>query len=104
MRAGTDRQSVPSTEIAVLDTIHCPRRAVKMSSKSRDEKLTGGSVIRNYTKEFRRDAVGIIEPEGLTAAEVSRRLGVNVNVLRVSERLVVAHWPRRPHDLFGAIQ
>ncbi|GEM_PF-4733698 len=46
----------------------------------------------------------MIEPEGLTAAEVSRLLGVNVNVLRVSERLVVAHWSRRPHDLFGAIQ
>lgn len=53
-----------------------------MSSKPREEKLTGRRVRRNYTEEFRRDAVGMIEREGLTAAEVSRRLGVNVNLLR----------------------
>lgn len=53
-----------------------------MSSKPREEKLTGRRVRRNYTEEFRRDAVGMIEHEGLTAAEVARRLGVNVNLLR----------------------
>jgi transposase len=53
-----------------------------MSSKSEKEKLTGRRVRRSYTEEFRRDAVGMIEREGLTAAEVSRRLGVNVNLLR----------------------
>ena len=53
-----------------------------MSSKPEKEKLTGRRVRRNYTEEFRRDAVGMIEREGLTAAEVSRRLGVNVNLLR----------------------
>ena len=53
-----------------------------MSSKAREEKLTGRRVRRNYTEEFRREAVGMIEREGLTAAEVSRRLGVNVNLLR----------------------
>ena len=53
-----------------------------MSSKPREEKLTGRRVRRNYTEDFRRDAVGMIEREGLTAAEVSRRLGVNVNLLR----------------------
>jgi transposase len=53
-----------------------------MSSKPEKEKLTGRRVRRNYTEEFRRDAVVMIEREGLTAAEVSRRLGVNVNLLR----------------------
>ena len=52
-----------------------------MSSKSEKEKLTGRGVRRNYTEEFRRDAVGMIEREGLTAADVSRRLGVNANLL-----------------------
>ena len=28
-------------------------------------------------EEFRRDVVTLIEPEGLTTAEVGRRLGVN---------------------------
>ena len=53
-----------------------------MSLKAQKEKLTGRRVRRNYTEEFRRDAVGMIEREGLTTAEVSRRLGVNVNLLR----------------------
>ena len=53
-----------------------------MSSKPEKEKLPGRRVRRNYTEEFRRDAVVMIEREGLTAAEVSRRLGVNVNLLR----------------------
>jgi transposase len=53
-----------------------------MSSKPQKEKLTGRGVRRNSTEEFRRDAVGMIEREGLTAAEVSRRLGVNVNLQR----------------------
>ncbi len=53
-----------------------------MSSKPEKEKLTGRRVRRNYTEEFCRDAVVMIEREGPTAAEVSRRLGVNVNLLR----------------------
>jgi transposase len=53
-----------------------------MSSKVREEKLTGRRIRRNYTEEFRRDAVGMIDREGLKASEVSRRLGVNVNLLR----------------------
>jgi hypothetical protein len=43
-----------------------------MVSKPREEKLTGRRVRRNYTEEFRRDAVCMIEREGLTAAEVPR--------------------------------
>lgn len=43
---------------------------------------SSGRVYRNYTDEFRRDAVRMIESEGLTTAEVSRRLGVNANLLR----------------------
>jgi transposase len=53
-----------------------------MSSKPREEKLTGRRIRRSYTEKFRRDAVGMIDREGLTAAEVSRRLGVNVNLPR----------------------
>ena len=53
-----------------------------MSMKPQKEKLTGRRVRRNYTEEFRRDAIGMIEREGLTAADVSRRPGVNVNLLR----------------------
>ncbi len=41
-----------------------------------------GKVYRTYTEEFRRDAVRMVESEGLTAAEVGRRLGVNANLLR----------------------
>ena len=39
-------------------------------------------VYRSYTEEFRRDAVRMIESECMTTAEVSRRLGVNANLLR----------------------
>jgi transposase len=42
----------------------------------------GGKVYKKYTEEFRRDAVRMIEAEGLTTAEVGRRLGVNANLLR----------------------
>ena len=69
--------------------LECTRGAIKRSSKSEKEKLTGRGVRRNYTEEFRRDAVGMIEREGLTAADVSRRLGVNVNLLRKSQ---VKNW------------
>ena len=41
-----------------------------------------GKVYKSYTEEFRRDAVRMIETEGLTAAEVGRRLDVNSNLLR----------------------
>jgi transposase len=39
-------------------------------------------VYQTYTEEYRRDAVSMIESEGLTTAEVGRRLGVNPNLLR----------------------
>lgn len=32
-----------------------------------------------YTEEFKRDAVRLVEQEGLSAAQVARDLGVNVN-------------------------
>jgi len=41
-----------------------------------------GKVYKSYTEEFRRDSVRMIESEGLTAAEVGRRLGVSANLLR----------------------
>ena len=41
-----------------------------------------GQVYKKYTEEFRRDAVRMIESEGLTTAEAGRRLGVNANLLR----------------------
>ncbi len=44
--------------------------------------VNAGKVYQKYTEEFRRDAVRMIEAEGLTAAEVGRRLGVNANLLR----------------------
>ena len=53
-----------------------------MSSKSGPETVKGRRVRRSYTDEFRQDAVVMIEQEGLTTAEVARRLGVNVNLLR----------------------
>lgn len=53
-----------------------------MSMNPQKEQLTGRRVRRNYPQEFRREAVGMIEREGMTTAEVSRRLGVNVNLLR----------------------
>lgn len=40
------------------------------------------TVYNKYTDEFRRDAVAMIESEGLTTAEVGRRLDVNANLLR----------------------
>ena len=48
------------------------------------KKSIGNSVkvYKQYTEEFRRDAVGMIESEGLTTAEVGRRLGVNANLPR----------------------
>lgn len=41
-----------------------------------------GKVYKTYAEEFRRDAVRMIETEGLTAAEVGRRLDVSANLLR----------------------
>ena len=40
-----------------------------------------GKVYKKYTEEFRRDAIRMIGTEGLTTAEVGRRLGVNSNLL-----------------------
>lgn len=34
-----------------------------------------------YTEEFKRDAVRLVEQEGLSVSQVSRDLGVNVNSL-----------------------
>jgi len=50
-----------------------------MSKKSAAD---GRKTCTQYTDEFRRDAVAMIESEGLTAAEVGRRLGINSNLLR----------------------
>jgi transposase-like protein len=41
-----------------------------------------GNVCKSYTEESGRDAVRMIEVEGLTTAEVGRRLGVHENLLR----------------------
>lgn len=43
---------------------------------------TAARVMKKNTGEFRRDAVALIESEGLTTAEAGRRLGVNANLLR----------------------
>jgi transposase-like protein len=53
-----------------------------MSKQARSSGVTAGKVYNQYSDDFRRDAVAMIESEGLTAAEVGRRLGVNVNLLR----------------------
>jgi transposase len=53
-----------------------------MSKQVRSSGVTAGKVYNQYSDDFRRDAVAMIESEGLTAAEVGRRLGVNVNLLR----------------------
>ena len=34
---------------------------------------------RNYTKEFKADAVGLVVEQGYSSAEVGRRLGVSEN-------------------------
>jgi transposase len=34
---------------------------------------------RRYTEEFKRDAIRLVEEEGLSVARVARDLGVNVN-------------------------
>ena len=34
---------------------------------------------RNYTKEFKSDAVGLVVEQGYSSAEVGRRLGVSEN-------------------------
>jgi len=36
---------------------------------------------RRYTEEFKRDAIRLVEEEGLSVARVARDLGVNVNSL-----------------------
>ena len=53
-----------------------------MSTQARSSGVTAGKVYNQYSDDFRRDAVAMIESEGLTAAEVGRRLGVNANLLR----------------------
>lgn len=70
------------------DSLPTPRRQDEFKVAGRE--VNWRSRYSELYEGISSDAVGIIEPEGLTAAEVSRRLGVNVNVLRVSERLVVA--------------
>ena len=36
---------------------------------------------RRYTAEFKKDAVRLVQEEGLTAAQVARDLGINANSL-----------------------
>ena len=38
-------------------------------------------IIRNYTKEFKEEAVRLITEEGYSYAEAGRNLGVNPNLL-----------------------
>jgi transposase len=45
---------------------------------------------RNYTKEFKADAVGLVVEQGYSSAEVGRRLGVSENN--------VNRWVRQHRD------
>ena len=45
---------------------------------------------RNYTKEFKADAVGLVVEQGYSSAEAGRRLGVNENN--------VNRWARQHRD------
>jgi transposase len=53
-----------------------------MSKQAKSSGVNAGKVYNQYSDDFRRDAVAMIESEGLTTAEVGRRLGVNANLLR----------------------
>jgi len=53
-----------------------------MSKQARSSGVNAGKVYNEYSDDFRRDAVAMIESEGLTAAEVGRRLGVTADLLR----------------------
>jgi transposase len=59
-----------------------PQGAYSMSKQAKSSGVNAGKVYNQYSDDFRRDAVAMIESEGLTTAEVGRRLGVNANLLR----------------------
>jgi transposase len=40
-----------------------------------------GTVRRQFTKEFKQEAVRLIQDQGLSVAQASRDLGVNANML-----------------------
>ena len=48
---------------------------------------------KQYTSEFRKEAVGLVLDQGLTAAQASRDLGVNESVLR--------RWTHQAHEARG---
>ena len=48
---------------------------------------------KDYTREFRLQALGILTDQGLSVAEVARRLGVEENCLRNWRKAAADHWP-----------
>jgi len=50
---------------------------------------------RNYTKEFKADAVSLVDEQGYSSAEVGRRLGVSENN--------VNRWVRQYRDKYESV-
>jgi len=52
-----------------------------MSMNPQKEQLTGRRVRRNYPQEFRREAVGMIEREGMTTTDSNHSQSVAENIM-----------------------
>ncbi|MEZ5940565.1 MAG: transposase [Planctomycetaceae bacterium] len=59
-----------------------------MSKKTSRSAAGPGSPRRRHTAEFKQQAVQMVTQQGLSLAEVARRLGVHENLLRNSEEVL----------------
>ena len=50
-----------------------------------------GTVRRQFTKEFKQEAIRLISEQGLSVAQVSRDLGVSANILHRWKKESEAH-------------
>ena len=57
-----------------------PMKSVSPSKSLSSEKCPAGR--RTYTSQFKREAVELVEREGVSVAEAARRLGVDQTLLR----------------------
>ena len=48
---------------------------------------------RKYTEEFKREALQMLTSQGLSLAEVSRRLGIHPNLLRIWKNKAADNGP-----------
>ena len=57
-----------------------------------------GTARRQYTDEFKREAVGLLAGSGRPLTQIAQELGIAVSRLRVRSRVWISFFIDRQHD------